>query len=768
MKFGERLRKSVVPEWRDKYIRFGEMKKLIAKINREAVQQGKVRQKLETEIGDPGEPFIIRIDQCESEEKFQKIFEEDLNNVEEFYCERMDHFSSRFENLVQHLVLLNLVPEYDPTKTAASQKKSVVEQKVSRLLSRSTVGSAESRSPRSARPAVANASVAANMPQDRTTQSVPPLKKVVPYHHDYSNAPEEPRSHPLLSIKRVVSYSRPSEEQANDIEMQDLGEVTSSVPSGRIAQSAPVDYEEPNTLILRTEDEDVVFTPKLRSQEHVAARKRLMSAFKEFYRGLQLLQSYANMNAAGFRKILKKHDKNVGVNMQGKYSEMIKRQNFHPNNQDDLKFLISETESLFATAFTKGDSGKAMKKLRVPEEQAGQVFATFQLGFLLGVILVLLAIVIYFFVIIDHQMNPLPQMIPILIGYRMTLSVIYLSWLWGMDVWLWTKARINYVFIFGFNARKILSFQKLLAATGTFTVLWLISLLFYLLAHAQPVGFEALMTMPPFAPLFALLVALFLVFFWYQFKSKFWLTRTTFRVAAAPFLFVEFRDFFLADQFVSLIILLYDIEFTICYFSVDAWAVPPTTRCSMLNPIIRPCLATIPYITRMLQCLRRVHDHQGYLQGVNAGKYLASAIVAILNGVRSNLPGNVFWLSAWIIAAAIATIYAYAWDVKMDWGLGHLSARYPLLRNRILYPALLYYVMLPVNLILRVFWIFSISPQGFGLTFHQEFFITFLSFSEITRRALWNLIRLENEQLHNIGRFHAVRANPLPLAQYLD
>ena len=28
------------------------------------------------------------------------------------------------------------------------------------------------------------------------------------------------------------------------------------------------------------------------------------------------------------------------------------------------------------------------------------------------------------------------------------------------------------------------------------------------------------MTMPPFAPLFALLVALFLVFFWYQFKVE--------------------------------------------------------------------------------------------------------------------------------------------------------------------------------------------------------------------------------------------------------
>ena len=106
MKFGKRLKKSVVPEWRDKYIRFDELKKLIVKVNREAVQQGKVRQDLETQTCDTEEPFIIRIDQCESEEKFQKIFEEDLDTVEEFYCERMDHFTSRFESLVQHLVLL--------------------------------------------------------------------------------------------------------------------------------------------------------------------------------------------------------------------------------------------------------------------------------------------------------------------------------------------------------------------------------------------------------------------------------------------------------------------------------------------------------------------------------------------------------------------------------------------------------------------------------------------------------------------------------------
>ena len=43
--------------------------------------------------------------------------------------------------------------------------------------------------------------------------------------------------------------------------------------------------------------------------------------------------------------------------------------------------------------------------------------------------------------------------------------------------------------------------------------------------------------------------------------------------------------------------------------------------------------------------------------------------------------------------------------------------------------------MLPLNLVLRIFWIFSISPQSFGFTVHPEFFITFLTFSEITRRG---------------------------------
>ena len=122
-----------------------------------------------------------------------------------------------------------MVPEYDPAKTAASQKKSVVEQKVSRLLSRRSTGKVESSTSHGGVASPAPPSLA----QSAAAQRGPSTKRVVPYHHDLPSLQEEPRSQPLLAIKRVVSYSRP-DEQPNETEMQDLGEVTVNISSGTL------------------------------------------------------------------------------------------------------------------------------------------------------------------------------------------------------------------------------------------------------------------------------------------------------------------------------------------------------------------------------------------------------------------------------------------------------------------------------------------------------------------------------------------------------
>lgn len=71
-------------------------------------------------------------------------------------------------------------------------------------------------------------------------------------------------------------------------------------------------------------------------------RKLLSQSFKEFYRGLILLESYCNLNVEALEKILKKHDKNTGVVCRDRYREIISKKEFYSHAQ--LKLLISETE----------------------------------------------------------------------------------------------------------------------------------------------------------------------------------------------------------------------------------------------------------------------------------------------------------------------------------------------------------------------------------------------------------------------------------------
>ena len=55
-------------------------------------------------------------------------------------------------------------------------------------------------------------------------------------------------------------------------------------------------------------------------------------------------------------------------------------------------------------------------------------------------------------------------------------------------------------------------------------------------------------------------------------------------------------------------------------------------------------------------------------------------------------------------------------------------------------------------------WTLTISPDAV----HLDAFVTILAVVEITRRAIWNIFRLENEQLNNCGKFRALKGNIHP------
>ena len=73
----------------------------------------------------------------------------------------------------------------------------------------------------------------------------------------------------------------------------------------------------------------------------------------------------ASLSIPGFRKILKKHDKNLSNDAGAKWRvEKVETAHFYTNKS--IEKLIQETEGLVTSDLEGGDRQKAMKRLRVP------------------------------------------------------------------------------------------------------------------------------------------------------------------------------------------------------------------------------------------------------------------------------------------------------------------------------------------------------------------------------------------------------------------
>lgn len=118
---------------------------------------------------------------------------------------------------------------------------------------------------------------------------------------------------------------------------------------------------------------------------------------------------------------------------------------------------------------------------------------------------------------------------------------------------------------------------------------------------------------------------------------------------------------------------------------------------------------------------------------------------------------NLFFF-LWIGASMVSTIYAYVWDVRMDWGLFDKNAGdNTFLREEIVYSSPgYYYFAIFEDLMLRFGWVLSISLTEMGYI-HGDLMVTILAPLEVFRRFVWNFFRLENEHLNNCGKFRAVR-----------
>ncbi|XP_059216856.1 solute carrier family 53 member 1 [Stomoxys calcitrans] len=498
-------------------------------------------------------------------------------------------------------------------------------------------------------------------------------------------------------------------------------------------------------------------------KRNVPARKLqdLKLAFSEFYLGLILLQNYQNLNFTGFRKILKKHDKLLNVDFGATWRKNhVEIAHFYVNK--DIDRLIQETETAFTHDIEGGDRQKAMKRLRVPPlGEAQSPWTTFKVGLFSGAFVVLLITVILsatFYGFGEDWRVGLRM-------FRGPFLIIECLFLWGVNVYGWRSSGVNHVLIFELDPRNHLSEQNIMEIASVFGVLWAISVLFYIYCD--------LLSIPQYAPpifLYTIMAAFLLnptKTFYHE--ARYWSVRVLSRVVMAPFFFVNFADFWLADQMNSIVPAFLDIPFVVCFFrqnpSWNKMGLDAGHYCIQDVSIARPVVAILPAYFRFAQCIRRFRDtRESFPHLVNAAKYATSFFVVIFsfkyqttNAEYATSRDNP-WFYCWICAAIVSSCYAYTWDIKFDWGLFDAKAGdNTFLREEIVYSSTwFYYFGIIEDLILRFAWTVSMSLIEAGYM-EGDVMVTLLSPLEVFRRFIWNYFRLENEHINNCGKFRAVR-----------
>ena len=364
-------------------------------------------------------------------------------------------------------------------------------------------------------------------------------------------------------------------------------------------------------------------------------------------------------------------------------------------------------------------------------------------------------------------------------------NLLLLFVMWGVCLYVWNVRGINYVRLLQLqqtefaDPRRMTSHVDVFNTVGDLVIIYLLTFIMYnKLLRSGYVGAQYTHLIPLIMTKYFLYK---LIFPWNR-RELWW--SMLWRVLAAPFYPVVFRDGFIGDLLTSLVRVMVPMSYSVAYIFITLYgwmmnrmdlvtAISDENwrRTAIFKSYIIPSLTLFPLWIRMSQCLRRsVESGDRWPHMGNALKYTSAILVLSFSIFQPQCRSSWYWISSFVAA----TVFQFLWDVFQDWGivvikypdymhtwqvLATCSWRFQLRQQKLLGPLYYYIAVIISNLLLRFAWALTLLPPPIDSPPASSPAYVFLFIHaapiaasvEVLRRMVWGIFRLEQAQLEVLG-----------------
>ena len=491
--------------------------------------------------------------------------------------------------------------------------------------------------------------------------------------------------------------------------------------------------------------------------DYATSWKRALSSLYNF---TSWLHSFHTFNNLAIKKIQKKTKKIFDAiyinNIDKELIEIDNKFQFFKLLPQIIE-LRKKVKKLYSDKFFDGNIKEAEKELNIRLRGEKHIGNKVMIWFYYGGIL--FSFLFYLFLCFNQQQKKY-ELYVFLPAFNFSLIIIFVMFGISINLLVLQRFDINYLYIFQNETNLRIGFSNVYEISLMLFLFWFIMMI----GHKIVLHYDAIGDNFVLFPIIEI-ISLF-VFFVFPFRILYRHFRLgillCYLKTFIPFgkKGVLFRDFIIGDCLTSLVIPFSSLVMSICMFA--------NQDCRRNNIRIDKCnrdtvgcfiLILYPFVIRLIQIINRlIYSGNYFIHIINIFKYLTSICFYTF-----------FWLNVHyykdgstikvlkITFGIIQSLYQYFWDIYIDWGLGQFSSYNCTLRDKIVCPKKFYYFSIIFNLIFRFNWILlliSCSPK------YQDYITLGFSSSEVIRRVIWCIIRIENEAINNPEDYREILVIP--------